>query len=121
MQNNNNGQESNLVIARGITKKDGKKPGQVVTRLFFDVESTKAIIEQFTLALEAQSDGVSLTLLEGEGKNGHFGMIAASALEMRDDRPQGGQARPAPAAQKPAYQPRQGGYTPKTPGYAGRK
>lgn len=112
-----------LIIARGITKKDGKKPGQVITRLFFDAETTERVIAQLQTALQNQNDGVSLTVLEGQGKNGLFGMVAASGLEARDQ----AQAAPQTKAYTPAAAPAgqrynqnnkpNGAYTPKTPGY----
>jgi hypothetical protein len=124
----NNQSNDQLVIARGITKKDGKKPGQVLTRLFFDVESANNFLAQLQTAIQNQQDGISLTVLEGEGKNGAFGMVAASAMEARPDSAYATRQRaytaPHPQAQqaaKPAYTPKAtGGFEPKAPGYTKR-
>jgi hypothetical protein len=121
MQANEQSQGNELIIARGITKKDGKKPGQVITKLFLDAESTQRVIDQLSQALQEQTDGVSVTVLEGEGQKGAFGMISASSLQQRPDRPQAQQrAYTAPQGQQaPRPQaPAQGGYRPKTPGYS---
>ena len=124
----NNQSDNQLVIARGISKKSGSKPGQVITRLFFDVDSANNFFTQLQTAIQNQQDGVSITVLEGEGKNGAFGMVAASAMEARPDSAYATKQRAytAPAAQaqqaaKPAYTPKAaGGYQPKTPGYTKR-
>lgn len=130
----NQNRTSNLIIARGITKKDGNKPGQVITKLFMSAEEGQQFFDQLQTALTNQEDGISITLLEGEGKNGAFGMVTADALEARQERQQqGGQqraytAKPQANTQAAAttvpqtggYKPKNGGYKPKTPGYQGR-
>lgn len=144
MAKNNEG----LIIARGISKKDGKKRDQVITRLFYDAETAAQVRDQIDAAIESNEDGVCITLLEGEGSNGPFGMLAANGLEARDDNrgpARGGkkkykareeeesdedQTDDADAdeeeekPQRGSYKPRGnsgGAYKPKTPGYKGRR
>ena len=117
--NNNNNRESNAVFARKITKGPSKDGSKHITKLFLNNETVEAIIAGLQGSLQKAQDGVSLTIIEGEGAKGPYAMIASDGLEDR------GYQKPEQPQQK-AYAPKQGapapqvgGYKPKSPGYKG--
>jgi hypothetical protein len=123
MNNQNNQRESNGVFARKITKGPSKDGSKQITKLYLDNETVEAIIAGLQSSLEKAQDGVSLTIIEGEGKKGTYAMIASDGLEDRGyQKPEGQQ--PAYQGEKKAYAPKPnaapattGGYKPKSPGY----
>lgn len=118
MNNQNNQQSVELIIARGISKKPTRDGSKQITRLFFDNESIQKLLEQAAIALQTGQDGVSITLLEGEGKKGPYGMVSFQGLEKRDEgQPYQGQKKAYAPKPQAAAAPVQGGYKPKTPAY----
>ncbi len=122
MSNQNNNRESNGVFARKSMKSPSKDGSKQITKLFLDNEAVQAIIAGLQNSMEKAQDGVSLTLIEGEGAKGPYTIIASDPLEDRgyqkpdQSQPYQGQKKaytPSPQAQAPA----QGGYKPKTPAY----
>jgi hypothetical protein len=82
------------------------------------------IVDQINAAVAGAEDGVSISVLEGEGKKGPYGMISVGSLQANPNRVPGAKRAYAPqanAAPVQAFTPPQaavGGYKPKTPGYS---
>jgi hypothetical protein len=119
--NNQNKRESNGVFARKITKGPSKDGSKEITKLFLNNETVEAIIAGLQDSLQKAQDGVSLTIIEGQGVKGPYAMIASDGLEDRGyQKPEG---QPAYQGEKKAYAPKPGapaatgGYKPKSPGY----
>jgi hypothetical protein len=126
MNNPNNNRESNAVFARKATKGPSKDGSKQITKLFLNNESVEAIIAGLQNSLQNAQDGVSITIIEGEGAKGPYTMIASDGLEDRGykkpEQPYQGEKKSYTdktqvngQADRPQAQ---GGYKPKTPGYA---
>lgn len=118
-QQQNNENQNELIITRGVRNAE-TKTGRALLQLFLDTESAAQVMEQLAQAIETGEDGVRITVLQGEDKNGKpFAMVGASGLEKREEseRPKKAYTPPSNNA-RPAQN--SGGYKPKTPGYSPR-